>query len=248
MAVCNLQKDIFMGNFEFNLLMAAVIAVVITVISVIKNSVVKAIVYGLPIPITVALIASQRGVDGTHVAGLFLLVGFIWSVYWLCRSGLKVITADVLSALLYVGIGYVTTKLPLGGEFVTMTVIYVCFWLIYMKMKGENHVYGEASYQPKKVSLVVKSVSTFGIASLLLMLKELLSGVIVTFPFSGVFAVLEMHGKLQTLATEFTKNSIAILTFFVAVYIFTSMTGLYTAIIIGWIIYFVILKAVQKYC
>ena len=83
----------------FNFVMAGVIALVILAIASVRDSRLKAIIYGLPIPITVALIATKSPVDTSHIIGLFLLCLFLWSVFYLYkRWQLPIFTADILRA------------------------------------------------------------------------------------------------------------------------------------------------------
>ncbi len=63
----------------FTVVMAVALAFIIVLISIVKNPVIKSLIYGLPFPATLALIATQKNVDGTHIVGLFLLVVFLWS-------------------------------------------------------------------------------------------------------------------------------------------------------------------------
>lgn len=234
-----------MNVLLFNLVMAVAIAVIITAISIIKNPILKTIVYSLPIPITLALIATQQGVEGSHIFGLFLLVGFLWLVHWLRKARVNVFVADIISALIYVVLGYVFVQMDSWGRdlFILLSIMYPLFWAGYMLLRRNRNEDMPATAD--KVSVATKGFLVFVIASLLLTMKDLLKGVVVTFPFSGVFAVIEMRGKLHTLAAEFTKNSIAIWAFFMIVYIAMPTFSIYTAIVLGWTGYLVTLKMVH---
>jgi hypothetical protein len=231
----------------FNLIMALVIALVIIAIATVKNPVLKAVVYGLPIPITVALVASQKGVDSSHIVGLFLLVLFLWVVHWLRRCGVHILIADVIGALIYVVLGFMAVHVMKGAHlFIPLVGAYVVFWILWM-MRTRGPPQDEPAPQVNTVPLLRKGVVIFVVANVLLALKDLLKGVVVTFPFSGVFAVVEMQGKLHTLASEFTKNSIAILVFFAIVHYAAYAMQLYAAVALGWVGYVVVLTAVRKY-
>lgn len=49
----------------FNAVMAMAIALMIVIISIIKNPVLKAVIYSIPIPITLVLVASQNGINSS---------------------------------------------------------------------------------------------------------------------------------------------------------------------------------------
>jgi hypothetical protein len=224
--------------------MALAIALTIVVISLVKNPVVKAIVYGLPIPITVTLIASQKGVGTSHIVGLFLLTAFLWAVCWLREKGLNIFVADIVSTMAYVGAGYALTRLEIenGTLFVLFSFSYFCLWLVFFLLWPRES--SPAPSQKKGVNVAVKGVIVFSVATVLLALKELLRGVVVTFPFSGVFTVVEMRDQTSVLRGEFTRNSVAILIFFIFVHFTASIFGLYLSIVAGWVIYLLVLKTV----
>lgn len=201
-----------------NVLMALSIAAIIVVIASLTSARAKAIVYSLPIPITMALIASRNGVDGSHVIGLGLLMGFLWLVSQLSSRGINILLADVISATAYVGVGYAILGLKDMAPFYILCITYAVFWLIFRLFERQRPAPIAANVSGKKINLWLKALVVFFIAYCLLETKNLLSGIVVTFPFLGVFAVVEMKENLRTLSREFAKNSIAILAFFVMVH------------------------------
>ena len=233
----------------YNIIMAIVISAIIIIMCLIKKPFLKAIVYGLPIPITVAFIASKGTVNGSHIVGLFLLVGFLWLVYFLKKIKINILLADVISALLYAVFGFLIIKTTnVSSSFFIVCAVFFLFWILFIifskifwkditKNKiGEKH----------QTNLLLKGIVVFFIAFLLLSAKDVLSGVMVTFPFSGVFAVVEMKKDLKILAFEFTKNSIAILLFFVSLIFLMPVFGLYISIILSWVVYAFIFFIVKK--
>lgn len=228
-----------------NLVMATAIASIIVLVSTVKNPIIKAIIYGLPIPITLALIASQNEVNSSHIVGLFLLVFFLWLVNWLRKINVNIFIADLTAAIVYIGLGYSLIRFvqSVNVSFALLSSLYLFLWLGFMlinKNKVEN-----APGEKKKVNVLIKGLLIFLIATLLLTLKDVLKGIVVTFPFSGVFVVVEMQNQLGTLASEFTKNSIAILAFFIVIHTVMPAVSIYPAIILGWIGYLLVLKVVR---
>lgn len=100
--------------------------------------------------------------------------------------------------------------------------------------------------EKQQTNLLLKGIIVFGVAFLLLSAKDLLSGVMVTFPFSGVFAVVEMKKDLKILAFEFTKNSIAILLFFISLAILMPIVGFYLSIALSWVVYAISFWIIKK--
>ncbi|MCA9337341.1 hypothetical protein KC951_01380 [Candidatus Saccharibacteria bacterium] len=228
-----------------NLVSAVLIGAIIGAMALIKKPRTKALVYSLPFPITIALIATHGKVDESNIIGLFLLSGFLWLVYWLYTKGFSIYLADIISAALYVLIGYFLIKtMPTG--FVLLTILYLAFWFLFVLLY-RKHEEEEVKHRPHKIKPLYKTVIVTPLAFLLLALKSQLAGIVVTFPFSGVFAVVEGQYILRTLAAIFTRNSIAILALFVTIYCTVDAIGFWYSIVAGWISYIAILLFVSKY-
>lgn len=226
-----------------NTVSALAISLIIYCMAVVKSSRVKALVYSLPIPITIALIATGGKVDSSNIIGLLLLCLFLWLVRLLYVYKLPLLAADVTSAVLYVVVGFALIKgisLSFGVVCLAYTVLWLVFVLIYRPSK---EVQREA---PQKIKPVPKAVIVFALALVLLTLKSYLAGVVVTFPFSGVFAVVEGKNILKTLAAVFSRNSLAILIFFITFYSIHSKTGLWPALLLGWVVYAIALSVITK--
>jgi len=221
----------------FNIFMATLIAVIIGVIAAIKNPKLKSLVYSLPIPITLTLIATQKKVDGTHVVGLALLTGFLYLTSWLMRRFNNIWIADIVAAIAYTAVGYILVKgVPdLASNILLLSAGYFVFWVLvvfYPKKPKKRPVPPRSRVNP-----ALKGAMVFPLAYLLLLLKNILQGVVVTFPYSGVFAVYEMRHELDILAYEFAKNSLAILVLLLIVYYAADSWGFYPAIIASWVGY-----------
>jgi len=226
----------------FNLAMAALIALVVLGMAAVKESRLKAVIYGLPLPITTALIATRVPVNTSHISGLFLLCCFLWSVFYLyTNKGLPILIADIFCAFAYIILGFLLIK-QLTINFWQAVFLFTLFWLFYIWKYRPKNEKGEKS----KVYFLVKGSVIFIIAYILFSLRTILAGIVVTFPFSGVFAVIEAKKTLYTLAGEFAKNSLAILLFFIVVKFSSEHMGFYQAIGLGWLFYLPALILLQK--
>jgi hypothetical protein len=231
-----------MGNLETNIISAIVIGIIIAVMASVASSKLKALIYSLPIPITVALIATGGDVNVTHIIGLVLITLFLWTVKTLYTRGVNIYVADVVATGLYIAGGYFAIgffKMP----FFVAVVLYAIGWAVFMTLY-RNHPPSRKSKSNTTIRPIVKLPIVSLFAFILLNLKSYLSGIIVTFPFSGVFAVVEGRGILRTLAATFTRNSIAILMMFVTIYLFGS-ADLFLKLVAGWIVYIITLRAVS---
>ncbi len=229
---------------NFDLLMAIAIAAIIGLMAAIKNSKVKAIIYGIPIPITIAFLTTNKIVNSTHIIGLILLTFFIWLTYFFHnKKNIHILASDFISALTYILISFPLLRFFSNVNFSLISIIYFSLWFTYMNFfyKTKNPIKTES-----KISPLVKVIVVLPIAYSLFKLSSLLKGVIVTFPFSGVFAVIESQNNLYTLATEFTKNSIAILILLIMLKVLLPYFGLISSLLISWIIYFIVFTTIQK--
>ena len=72
-----------MNDTAINLISALIISCVITCMAVLKRPAAKALVYSLPVPLTVALLATSNKVDSFTIMGILLANVFIWGVFFL---------------------------------------------------------------------------------------------------------------------------------------------------------------------
>lgn len=233
-----------MNETVFNIVFALVIGIVIAIIASVKNTRTKALIYSLPIPMTLALIATGGNVNTSHIIGLLLVTLFLWLVTYLKSKGVHIFVADIISAVAYIGVGYVVityTQIP----FYIASAIYLILWLLFVSLYRENK-FRESAKKVTKVSPIIKFPIVSIVAFVLLNLKSLLSGIIVTFPFSGVFAVIETQNMLRTLSATFARNSLAILIFFTAIHVADGL-GLAPKLIIGWGVYLIALKLITTF-
>ena len=222
--------------------MAAIIALVIVLIASVKDNRLKAFIYSLPFPITAALFATKISINSSHIVGLLLLNLFLWSVFYLYKKlKISIIFSDFLCSIGYVVLGFIFVKLFTIG-FWEASSLYFIVWMIFIIRYRQIREKSKRN----KLPLTIKGTTVFLIALILLYLKSFLSGVVVTFPFSGVFAVWEVREAINTLAGEFTKNSLAILVFFIAIKIFSQYTGYYSSIGLGWLFYIPLIFGLQK--
>ena len=224
-----------------NIASAAAIAAVIVTMSVLRNPAVKALVYSLPLPLSIALLATGGHVGGSNVAGLGLLVGFLWLVRLVYGWTGSIAVADLLGAGAYVGLGWWVSRFH--PEFAVSATVFGLLWLIFASMPRPLPAV-VATLSP--VDVRAKGVVVFGLSLLLLSARSLLAGAVVTFPYSGVFAVVEVRDNLEQLAAVFTRNSIAMLSLLAAMRATQPSVGLWAALAIGWLVYLPVLAAVRR--
>lgn len=233
-----------MTEILFNIVFALTIGIVIAIIASVKGARTKALIYSLPIPMTLALIATGGHVDASHIIGLLLVALFLWFVTFLKSKGMHIVAADIVSALTYICVGYVLvtyTDIP----FYVAVLGFVALWVLFVASYRDKR-FTEPSKKVAKVHPILKFPIVSIIAFALLNLKTLLSGIVVTFPFSGVFAVVETQHMLRTLSATFARNSLGMLVFFTTIHIADNL-GLVAKLALGWAVYLVALKLITTF-
>ena len=231
-----------MNDIIVNIISAISIGLIIYVMAQLKSGYLKAIIYSLPIPITVALFSTGGVVNETNIIGLFLLVLFLWSVAYLVKKGVNIYVADVVSAVLYVIVGYFAVTY-IEVSFEVSLVVYGIAWLLFALMY--KHKVQKSVVTKKKLKPITKFSFVSVMAFILFSLKGYLAGIVVTFPFSGVFAVIESKHTLRTLAATFTRNSIGILAMLATIF-YLSDTSLLLKVMAGWASYLVVVAVVSR--
>lgn len=186
--------------------------------SQVKSQKVKAILYTLPFPITIALIGSHSIANSLTLSGLMLTTGFLWGCYYLhIKLGANILYVDILLSILYVILAYILAH-SLHISFWYIFAVYICGWIILMILFRQfTFIYSTRTVAPTNIWF--KATIIFVVAYLLFSAHHYLAAFVVTFPYNGVFAVFENRAGLQPQAALFTRNSVALAAYFVANYL-----------------------------
>lgn len=228
-----------------NLISALVICGVISVMARLRSDKAKSLVYSLPIPITVALLATGSHITGLTFVGILLANLFLWGIYYLYQMlKLPILLADIMMAGSYILVGYLLSKVVIVPVAVAI-ITYPALWIIVMFVAVRQPPMTRAP-TVAPLSLWIKAPIVFGVAYLLFTAKDYLPGVITLFPFTGVFAVYEGKDLLKTLALIFSRNSIAIWAFLAADHFLIVAMGQWLALLASWTVYSVVLMAAVR--
>jgi hypothetical protein len=226
------------------LLTAAVVTSVVWSVSLVRSVRLRALIYSLPAPITVVLVATHIPVSAQHLLGVVLLNLFVAVVAWLHHyGGRPILLADLAGIAAYVGGSW--TILHLGDlPFLPVLAATLVLWAIAVVLarrtlmrprhqppdrRAEPTVGRRGATLPPLGKLLVIGAS----ALLVVALGGLLHGMVVTFPYSGVLVVIETRRDLVEFCTHFARNSSALLAFLTAYY-FTQDISPYLALGAGW--------------
>ncbi len=218
---------------------------IISAMAKVHSQKLKAILYALPFPITIALIGSNSIATSLSISGLTLTGSFLWACYFLhAELKINILATDVVLSVLYVATAYVLAhnlKLP----YWTMLGVYLAIWTTLMFLfRGVAFKYRKVA--PAKTNAYLKALTIFVIAFGLFSAHQYLAAFVVTFPYNGVFAVFENRFGLLPQAALFTRNCLALAAYFSANYLVGTHYSAPIRYAASWLAFGAVLIAVNK--
>ncbi|MGZ4454910.1 MAG: hypothetical protein ACXVWV_02915 [Nocardioides sp.] len=189
---------------------AAITAVVWTVMSV-RSPRLQAILYGFPVPITIALLGDDRSDPSAQYVGVIVLALFFFVVAAVeTRAGRL---AAVLSGLTtYVAIAAVVNRWLPDSAALAFLGSSACWFTHWWATRARSHAptsEPEAPARPGLLTWISVPVTT----ALTLLLGGLLGSLVVTFPYSGVPVALSSGGDRSAFAHHFAVRAGLLLVF-----------------------------------
>jgi hypothetical protein len=235
-----------MSSLTISILSALAVSCIIAAMARVHSQKLKAILYSLPFPITIALIGSHSIATSLSILGLMLTGSFLWGCYFLHgKLGIKVLYADVLLAVLYVIAAYIFAQ-SLHVPFWGMFAIFTAAWLVVMALfKRTTFTYHAQALA--KTNAWLKAIIVFVIAFALFSAHQYLAAFVVTFPYNGVFAVYENKAGLLPQAALFTRNSLALAAYFLANYLVGAQHAALVRYTVSWLAFGIVLILVNRF-
>jgi hypothetical protein len=225
--------------------MAVAIGTMVFILATVRGVGLKALLFAFPVLITSGLIATRRNIDATNIAGLFLIWVFLWLTHLMStRLRVPIILADVLGAIGYVGVGVLANRWiapffwPALGAFAALWGLLVWRW--------HRDPATEGSAAAPVLSPVAKGAIATGVSALMLAAAPLIAGVVVTFPYQGLFAVIEVKDNLHVFARTAVRNSIAVAGMFVSMYALRAHLDFIPNLIVGWLVFVALVLPVSR--
>ncbi|GAB7038180.1 MULTISPECIES: hypothetical protein [Catenuloplanes] len=197
---------------------ALLIAAVVVAVRLVPSMRWKAVVYSLPLPMTLALLASGGPVDARHLIGVVLLVLFFVLASTLHhRAGLHILLADALAIAAYLLVAWPLTTL--GDLPFAPVLAAVCLLWAATGLRRPPPTPATPPRRPTvpQVALVV------AVALAIAQFAGVLQAFVVTFPYSGVLVVIETRRSLPAFTRQFTRASLALVAFLAAFHLTTPL-------------------------
>lgn len=206
---------------------------------------IKALVYTLPFPFTLASLALGRGVDASNVWGALLLFGYVQGVRLLHRGvGLPIVAAIAISALADAFAGYLLAPVvpPSDAAFwLALAVLLVLAVALYRWLPQRDEPHHRTALPPYlKVPIIA------GVILLLVMAKERLGGFMTLFPMVGVVGAYESRYSLWTMGRQIPTWMIAMVPLFAAVRLGQDRLGLPGALAVGWVAFLAVMLRLTR--
>jgi len=165
----------------------------------------KSLVYMLPVPFSLALVTTGKGVDATHAIAFFAVCLFVWLVWFLhARLKLNIILADVTAIACYCAFGLAMTRVvPSSGD---RALPWFATALAVIALGGAAAMILPHREEPghrSRMSPAIKAPLVILVVAALVLAKRPLRGFMPGFPIATIFAVYESRRSLYTLARRF---------------------------------------------
>ena len=207
-----------------------------TAIAYLHHPNLKAVIYSLPIPFTVATLSLGQGVNATHLVGLVYLLMFAHAVRLLYgRLRLPIVASIALPAVGYaVAAALTAPRVPrTDGIFWASAVAVFTLALGLFCNMGNRAEPGHRTLLPIWIKLPIIAVVVLG----LIVGKQSLQGFMTTFPMVSLLAAYESRHSLWTMCRQFAAFTLCLVPMMGVMRIVEPHAGLGAALAAGWVIY-----------
>ncbi|MFG2050341.1 hypothetical protein ACGFIW_23270 [Micromonospora sp. NPDC048935] len=229
------------------------VTAVVWAVSLIRSVRMRALVYSLPLPMTLALVGTGHRVQGAQLLGvlglnLFFVVVAVTHHLWRW----PILIADAAGIIGYVALSAGLLAVPV--PFWPTLAGTVALWAVTMLLLRRQHPaptapptapppVAEAGPRTRLPAAVKLLVILLG-ATLTGLLGELLRAMVVTFPYSGVLVAIESRRDLVAFTRHFARNSLALVGFLAAYHVWQD-TSTAAAMAAGWVAFAVLAVALH---
>ncbi|MFI6236530.1 hypothetical protein ACIBD9_23470 [Micromonospora sp. NPDC050784] len=236
------------------------VTAVVWAVSVIRSVRLRALVYSLPLPMTLALVTTDYRVDGAQVVGVVgLNLFFVTVAVTHQRWRWPILLADVAGIAVYVALsaGLLAVHIPFEVALAGTLVLWLAaiLWLRHRVRRSAGRSAGPrvapaeetvpvAETRPDGLPALLKLVVIFVGAVLTQLLGAVLRGMVVTFPYSGVLVAVEARRQLAEFSRHFARNSLALVGFLTAYHYLQDVSSA-AALGAGWAAFAVVAAALH---
>ncbi|MFI6784353.1 hypothetical protein [Micromonospora sp. NPDC050276] len=234
------------------------VTAVVWAVSVIRSVRLRALVYSLPLPMTLALVSTDYRVDGAQLLGVLgLNLFFVTVAVTYQRLRWPILLADVAGIAVYVALsaGLLAVGIPFVVALAGTLVLWLATNLVLRRSAGPRAAPAENSAavaekpaavpgtsidaHPDRLPALLMLVVIFAGAIITALLGAVLRGMVVTFPYSGVLVAVEARRHLFGFSRHFARNSLALVGFLTAFHYLQDVSST-VALAVGWAVFAVV--------
>lgn len=218
----------------YDYLLLALVAAQSTLIAYLAQPKLKAVVYSMPIPFTVAFLAVGRRVDASNVCGLMLLLAFTHAVRIL-HLNLKVhiVSSIVIAAIGYCLIGAAALPLVPTSDTAFWIAVVTASTLALLLLFRPSAL--DEPHHRTHLPLWLKMPIVLAVVTAVLLIKTMLQGFMTVFPLVGVVASYEARYCLLTIVRQVPVLILGLITMMIVLRFAAPAAGLYWALALGWL-------------
>ncbi|MFG3558241.1 hypothetical protein ACGGAQ_28070 [Micromonospora sp. NPDC047557] len=240
------------------------VTAVVWAVSVIRSVRLRALVYSLPLPMTLALVSTPYGVGGAQVLGVLgLNLFFVTVAVTHQRLRWPILLADAAGIAVYVGLsaGLLAVDIPFEAALGATLVLWLAAMLLLRRRArtqvahaggadaaaagdADSRAETPAGGRPDGLPALLKLLVIFVGAILTAVLGAVLRGMVVTFPYSGVLVAVEARRQLVEFSGHFARNSLALVGFLTAYHYLQDVSSA-VALGTGWAAFAVVATALH---
>ncbi|WP_435207555.1 hypothetical protein [Micromonospora sp. bgisy143] len=223
------------------------VTAVVWAVSVIRSVRLRALVYSLPVPMTLALVTTGYRVDGAQLLGVLgLNLFFVTVAVTHQRLRWPILLADGagIGGYLALSAGLVAVDVPFEAALAGTLVLWVAAMLLRRRRARPSPVAPASAEGRNGLPVLLKLVVIFVGAILTALLGAVLRGMVVTFPYSGVLVAVEARHQLSEFTGHFARNSLALVAFLSA-YHYVQDVSTAGALGAGWAAFAVVAAALH---
>ncbi|KKJ99495.1 hypothetical protein [Micromonospora sp. HK10] len=199
------------------------VTAVVWAVSMLRSVRLRALVYSLPLPMTLALVTTGHRVGGAQllgVVGLNLFFALVALTYRRLRWPILVADLAGVAGYLALSVGVLAVPLPFEAALAGTVALWVLAMALLRRRAPDRTPAAPepAGQEPAGsgrdgLAAPAKLVVIFVGALLTGLLGELLRGMVVTFPYSGVLVAVEARRELADFTRHFARNSLGLVGF-----------------------------------
>ncbi|WP_091320952.1 hypothetical protein [Micromonospora chersina] len=192
------------------------VTAVVWAVSVLRSVRLRAFVYSLPLPMTLALVTTGHPVAGAQLLGVVGLNLFFLTVAVTHRRlRWPILLADLAGVAVYVALsaGALAAPVPFEAALAGTAALWALAMVLLRRRSAAAPPPRPADTRRDGLTAPVKLVVIFAGALLTGLLGGLLRGMVVTFPYSGVLVAVEARHQLPEFSRHFARNSLALVAF-----------------------------------